>query len=111
MGFMSNGKLTGVFRGFSEVARQLFFSRHVLRFMLALGIGLLVAYLSELARACQLLTTPYSFLFCPLAMYIYARHGSISLFVYAWSLPSLLVIVLAAVVVTLWMARKSRTRS
>jgi len=46
MGFMSKGKLTGVLRGFSEVARQIFSSRHVLRFMLALGIGLFVAYLS-----------------------------------------------------------------
>jgi hypothetical protein len=108
---MSKSKFTKLLQDFSALARRNFFCRHVARFMLVLGIGLFVDYLSELARACQLLTTPYSFLFCPLAMYIYARHGGISLLIYAWSLPSLLVIVFAAVVVTLWTAIKSTTHT
>jgi hypothetical protein len=74
MDFMSKGKWTGLFRDLSEVARRSFFSKHVTRFTLVLGVGLFVDYLRELARPCQFLTTPYEFLFCPLVMYIYARH-------------------------------------
>lgn len=108
---MSKGKLTRLFHDYSEVARRNLFSKHVARFALILGVGLLVDYLRELARSCYFLTTPYELLFCPLAMYIYARHDGLSIWKHAWSLHSLLVIVLAAVVVTLWAARESKIRN
>lgn len=108
---MSKGKFTKLLQDLSALARRNLFSRHVARFMVAIGIGLFVDYVSALAQACQLLTMLYSFLFCPLAMYIYARHGGISLLIYSWTLPSLFVIVFVAIAVTLWMARKSTTHT
>lgn len=75
------------------------------RFLLIVGAGLCVDYVLALAPVCRFLTTPYDFLFCPLLMYIYAVDGGFSYFEHAWSLRTLLIIVLAAVV-TIFCAMK-----
>jgi hypothetical protein len=108
---MIKGKLTRLFRDPSGAARWNFFAKHFARFTLILGAGLFADYLRELARPCQFLTTLYNLLYCPLIMYIYAEHDEISFFQHAWSPDSLLVVVFAAIGMTLWAAMESKPRS
>jgi uncharacterized membrane protein YhhN len=108
---MSKGKLTGLLRSLSAPVQRTFSANQVVRFALIVVTGLFVDYLRELARPCQFLTTAYNFLYCPLIMYIYAEHDQISFLEHAWSLRSLLIIVVAAVIVILWAARDYKIRN
>lgn len=105
MDFMSRKTLGETLHSVLEASRRHFTLKLVARFLLIVGAGLCVDYLLALALVCRFLATPYDFLFCPLLMYIYAVDGGFSYWEHAWSLRSLLIVVLAAAVTIFWAAK------
>lgn len=94
-----------------ETVRPHLIDKQVVRFILILGAGLCIDYLLPLFPVCQLLVTPYEFLFCPLLIKIYVEETGLSFWEQAWSLRSLVIVVLAGVIVTLLEAIETKLRS
>lgn len=108
---MSAGKLMGLFHSLLEAARPHITAKQVVRFALILCASLYIDYLLPLFPVCQLLTTPYELLFCPILMKIYIEEGGFSFWEHVWSVRSLYLVVLAAIIVILLEAVESRFRS
>lgn len=108
---MSRRTLIEALDSFSNAFRRHVTSRLVVRFLLLFGATLLVDYLLALALVCRFLVTPHDFLFCPLLMYIYALDGGFSYWEHAWTLRSLFIVSLAAIVAVFWAVMDSKSKA
>ena len=109
-GAMYRERLTGLFHSLPKASRLKCIFKQVMRFTFIWGLGLYTYYLLTLVPACQFLTTPYEFLFCPLLMEIYAAEGELSFREHIWSLHSAFIAIVAATAVALWAMKESKPR-